>query len=275
MKIVFWSPLHGQTKQSSNMLALTLMLAMNKKKRILMTQTQFCMNDLEDVIVGRTGTRELRERFYQDMGIDALNRCIKRKQLEKSDLTNCCVQILNEPELLLLPGARAGSYEIHSESLRETIGYLLSEAEKYFDFVMADTNPGNDGVSRLLMEEADVVVVNLSQNIGLLDSFFSNFPEELKGKEQFYLFGAYLRDSCYNLHNLRLRYRSINRRNSAVIPMNVRFMDAVSGGRVVDFFETNIECEAGESNYGFMQEVKNASDRLLRLAEKSSGFTWK
>ena len=265
MKIVFWSPVHGQAKQSSNMLAVSLILALQKKKRVLMTQTQFCMNDLEDAIVGRTGTKELRERFYQDMGIDALNRCIKRKHLERDDLINCCIQILEDSELMLLPGGQAGSYEIHYMSLCETIGYLLKEAEKYFDYVMVDANPGKERISSILLEEADAVVVNLSQNLGLLDSFFKEYPQSLMQKKVFYLFGAYLSDSCYNLHNLRWRYGRVKRTNSGVIPMNVRFMDAVSGGSVLNFFESNIECEAGDSNYRFMQEAKNVSERMLRL----------
>ena len=268
MKVMFWSPVHGQAKQSSNLLAIALMLAMQKKKRILMTQTQFCMNDLEDVIVGRTNAKEIREQFYQDMGVDALNRCIKRKRLEKSDLVNCCVQVMENPDLMLLPGAKAGSYEIHCESLRETIIYLLCEAERYFDYVLVDTNPGSDIISRLLLEGADVIVVNLSQNIGMLNFFFENYPSVLKKKKVFYLFGAYLSDSCYSLQNLRLRYKEIKRANSGVIPMNVRFMDAVSGGRIVDYFESSIESEAGDSNYGFMQEVKYVSEKLFRLAEK-------
>ena len=266
MKIVFWAPVHGQTGQSSNMLALALMLALRKKRRLLITQTQFQMNDLEDAVVGRTVAKGMRDRFYQGMGIDAVNRCIKRKQMEKEDLDNCCIQILPGGELMLLPGARSGNYEIHYETLQDSLLFLLRQAELYFDALLIDVNPGADGISRMLMQEADVVVVNLSQNMGVLDSFFWNFPKELSGKKVFYLFGAYLADSCYNLHNLRFRYSKIKRDNSGAVPMNVRFRDAVSGGKTVDFFESNIECEPGDGNYGFMHEISGVSERLLRFA---------
>lgn len=268
MKIVFWSPVHGQTRQSSNMLAVALMLTMKQKRSTLITQTQYRMNDLEDAVIGRAVTKKIREQFYQDMGIEAVGRCIKHKRLEKADLENCCIQVLMNSELMLLPGARSANYEIHYELLNEILLYVLRQAEQYFDYVLADTNPGADRISGQLLEAAEVVVVSLSQNLGVLDAFFENFPEELQGKKVFYLFGAYLEDSCYNLHNLRFRYRQLRRENSGVIPLNVGFMDAISAGKTVDFLEANLESEPGDTNYMFVSEVERVSEALLHLIGK-------
>lgn len=268
MKIVFWSPVHGQTRQSSNMLAVALMLTMKQKRSTLITQTQYRMNDLEDAVIGRAVTKKIREQFYQDMGIEAVGRCIKHKRLEKADLENCCIQVLMNSELMLLPGARSANYEIHYELLNEILLYVLRQAEQYFDYVLADTNPGADRISGQLLEAAEVVVVSLSQNLGVLDAFFENYPEELQGKKVFYLFGAYLEDSCYNLHNLRFRYRQLRRENSGVIPLNVGFMDAISAGKTVDFLEANLESEPGDTNYMFVSEVEKVSEALLHLIGK-------
>ena len=266
MKIVFWAPVHGQTRQSSNMLAVALTMAMQKKRRILVTQTHFQLNDFEDAIAGRSASKEMREKFYQGIGIDAVQRCIKRKPMEENDLENCCIQILSDAELLLLPGTNSGSYEIHSEALNEMMSLFLREAERYFDCVLIDVCPGRERISRRLMEEADVVVVNLSQNVGVTDPFFWDFPKELEEKKVFYLIGSYLPDSSYNLHNLRFRYRKITRSNSGVIPLNVGYMDAISAGKTVDFFEANKEPEPGDSNYKFITEVQRVVERLIRFS---------
>lgn len=265
MKIVFWAPVHGQTRQSSNMLAIALNMVLREQKRLMLTQTQFRMNDLEDAIVGRAGIKEIKEQFYQDMGIDSLIRCIKRKRLEKADVENCCVQLSQDAEMVLLPGSQSGNYEVYYETFRELIVMVLEEAEKYYDVVMVDTNPGLDQINKKLFQAADVVVVNLSQNMGVVDSYFNEIPEELSGKNVFYLFGSYLTDSSYNLKNLRLKYRELNKKNSGVVPVNVGFMDAISGGRVKDFFEENLECEQGDANYMFVREVKLATERLSYL----------
>lgn len=268
MKIVFWAPVHGQTRQSSNLLALALYMALEQRRRLLITQTQFRMNDLEDAIVGRAGAKEIRERFYQNMGIDSLIRCIKRKMPQKDDVENCCVQVLSNAELMLLPGSQVGNYEVYYKTFCETIVPVFRETEKYFDAVLIDTNPGMNQINHQLLEEADLVVVNLSQNIGVLDLYFNNIPKELERKKVFYMLGSYLADSCYNLENLRLRYRRLKKNNSGVIPVNVGFMDAISGGRMQDYFETNLECVRGDTNYIFMREVIRAVERLSYLMDE-------
>ena len=268
MKIIFWAPVHGQSRQSANLLAVALIMAMRKQQHMLLTQTQFRMNDLEDAIIGRTGVTELREQFYQDMGIDSLVRCIKRKRPEKTDVENCCIRLSQRPELMLLPGSRSNNYEIYCQTFNEMITAVLAEAEKYFDAVLVDSNPGMDPINRKLFCEADMVVVNFSQNIGVIDSFFKEKIKELSGKNVFYLFGSYLPDSRYSLKNLRLRYKELNKRNTGVIPLSVGFMDAISEGRIPDFFEENLESEQGDANYMFIREVIATTDRLCNLLDE-------
>lgn len=268
MKLIFWSPVHGQARQSSNLLAVSLHMAMEQHKKILVTQTQYRMNDLEDAAVGRAGKKDFRERFYQDMGLDSLIRCLKRKRIEKADIENCSVQLLPDEEFLLLPGSQCENYEVFQETIGETILTVLEEAEKYYDYVFVDTNPGRDRISRQLLKAADLVVVNLSQNIGVIDRLFWDYPEELKGKKVFFLFGSYLADSCYNLSNLRYRYELIRRNNTAAVPMNLGFMDAIAGGNVRSYFAKNLECEQGDANYGFMQEIRATVHKMTEYIAK-------
>ena len=270
MTIVFWSPVHGQARQSSNLLAVSLYLAMEQHKKILITQTQYRMNDLEDAVVGRAGKKDFRERFYQDMGMDSLIRCLKRKRIDKADIENCCIQLLTEEEFLLLPGSQCENYEVFRETVGEAVHAVLEETEKYYDYVFVDTNPGGDQISRQLLQAADLVVVNLSQNVGMIDRFFWDYPEELRGKPVFFLFGSYLSDSCYNLSNIRYRYELIRRNNAAVIPLNVGFMDAIAGGDVRNYFAKNLESEPGGANYAFMQELGETVHKLTAYIAKKN-----
>ena len=270
MKIVFWSPVHGQARQSSNLLAVSLHMVMKQHKKILITQTQYRMNDLEDAAVGRAGKKDFRDRFYQDMGIDSLIRCLKRKRIDKADVENCCIQLLPEEDFLLLPGSQRENYEVFQETVGEAVHTILEEVEKYYDYIFVDANPGRDRISRQLLRAADLIVVNLSQNVGVIDRLFWDYPEELKGKRVFFLFGSYLSDSCYNLSNLRYRYELIRRNNAAVIPMNVGFMDAIAGGNVRNYFAKNLECELGDMNYMFMQEVRTTVQKIEEYIVKKS-----
>ena len=269
MNIVFWSPVHGQTRQSSNMIALALMIALKNGYRGLITQTQFSMNDMEDVIVGRTSRKEARDRFYEDVGIDALIRVFKSKQLSRAAIENCGIQLLDTDgsgSLALLPGTQSESKQLfNNDDMEGLLLAVLREVERCYDLVFIDVNPGMGEQTKKLIRKADMVVVNLSQNISLSDALFRDFPEELKGKKVFFLIGSYLSGSRYSVKNMCRRYKLMNPSNSAVIPLNVSFMDAIASGTVRDFFVRNVDEDINEGIRVFMKEVGMAADMILRL----------
>lgn len=268
MNIVFWSPVHGQTRQSSNMIALALTIALKNGYRGLITQTQYAMNDMEDVIVGRTNRKDAREQFYEDVGIDALIRIFKSRLLTRTSVENCSVQLITGEEhgsLALLPGTQTESRQVFDEDMDKALLAVLREVQRCYDIVFIDVNPGMGAQTKKLIERADLVVVNLSQNISLSDKLFREFPKELEGKEVFYLIGSYISDSRYSIKNMRRRYKKMTSANSAVVPVNVGYMDAIASGTVKDYFVRNCSEEYNENNRVFMKEVADAANKVLRI----------
>lgn len=269
MNIVFWSPVHGQTRQSSNMIALALMIALKNGYRGLITQTQFSMNDMEDAIVGRTSKKEARDRFYEDVGIDALIRVFKSRQLNRVAVENCSVQLVDTDgsgSLALLPGTQSESRQLfNNDDMEKTLLAVLREVQRCYDLVFIDVNPGMGEQTKKLIQRADLVVVNLSQNISLSDSLFREFPKEFEGKKVFFLIGSYLAGSRYSVKNMCRRYKVMKSSNSGVIPLNVSFMDAIASGTVRDFFVRNVDEELNEDIRVFMKEVGVAADKILKL----------
>lgn len=268
MNIVFWSPVHGQTRQSSNMIALALMIVLRNGYRGLITQTQYAMNDMEDVIVGRTSRKEARDKFYEDVGIDALMRVFKSRQLSKKSIENCSVQLIEgdtSGSLALLPGTQSESRQVFNDDMNKALLAVLREVQRCYDFVFIDVNPGMGEQTKKLIARADLVVINLSQNISLSDKLFREFPEELKNKKVFFLIGSYVLDSRYSIKNMRRRYKQMNDKNSAVVPANVGYMDAIASGTVREFFVRNLDEEANDKNLIFMKEVSKAADKVLRV----------
>lgn len=269
MNIVFWSPVHGQTRQSSNMIAMALMIALKNGYRGLITQTQYVMNDMEDVIVGRTSRKEARERFYEDVGIDALIRVFKSRQLNRRAIENCSVQLIDNVEssgtLTLLPGTQSESRQVFNDDMDKALLAVLREVQRCYDLVFIDVNPGMGEQTKKLISRADLIVVNLSQNISLSDKLFREFPAEFEGKEVFYLIGSYLLDSRYSIKNMRHRYKRMKNANSAVVPVNVGYMDAIASGTVKDFFVRNLDEELVSGNRMFMKEVSAAADKILKM----------
>ena len=56
---------------------------------------------------------------------------------------------------------------------------MIENAEKYVDVVMVDANCGDDEMSFRLMEEADVIIVNLTQKEYAIRRLFTGYGELL------------------------------------------------------------------------------------------------
>ena len=105
-KIIFWSPVHGQTRTTSNILAISLLAGLSYHQKVLLTQTQFHYNNLEAPLVGSNSSHissQISKDFFLDVGLDAVMRNFKASQLTKDEIENCCIT-WPEINLSLLPG---------------------------------------------------------------------------------------------------------------------------------------------------------------------------
>lgn len=264
MKIVFWSPVHGQSASTSNTLIISLLAGIFMKKKCLLTQTHFNYNNLEAPLVQSNTKSDLD--YFMDVGIDALVKRFKAERINYKIIENCCISLI-DTNISLLPGTT----KINREDFEDEIGLiapgLIKEFDLFYDYVFVDANPSQNELSSKLMEDASLVVVNLSQNIGVVDMFFQSFRSEIKNKV-FYLFGSYDCNSIYNINNIRRKYKEVTISNSGVIPYNTGFKDAQIGGRVIEFVRKNLNCNKSNSNYYFMMKSIAATEKIIKMAGK-------
>lgn len=261
MIIAFWSNSHGQARTTSNMIAIAAMMAMDYQYRCLLTQTHFCMNNLEAYLVG---DRETSQDMYLDMGIDGLSSIIKLRALDKDTIDNYSVSFFNK-RITLLPGTVGGNKKLFTNDMIQTITRLLEELKKHYEMVFIDLNSGPDQVSKLVLEKADAVVVNLCQNKNMLDNYMTSWKPS--NKKIMYLIGGYEKNSTYNLHNLKLLYKPLDKKITGIIPYNTEFMDAGSNGETLKFLSKNMNNGKKDTNGYFMECVKDASHKLLRMMQ--------
>lgn len=266
MKITFWSPVHGQPRTTSNLLVTALYSTLHYNMTNIITQTNFDMNNLEAPLVG---TKTNQYEFFQDVGIDALARSIKSAPLDKENFYNCSISLLNK-RLNLLAGTTKSNQEFFENDMEKVINKILKSAEQYYDIVFIDTNSGKNGFTMQVLEKSDLVVINLSQNISIINNFFNEY--EFDPKKTFYLIGNYDRNSRNNIRNLRKQYKLLNSSNSSVIPYNTEFLDAQSDGQLIDFITRNIGVTKLDGNKYFMDKVAEASKKILKKAGWKGGI---
>lgn len=127
--------------------------------------------------------------------------------------------------------------------------------ERYGEQVFVDTATAPLASSRQILQQADLVVVNLSQNRQMLDHFFRNYSTIQE--KAFYLIGDYDGESELTRAEIIRRYQIPGRR-IGVIPHSVQFSDAVSEGELIPFLLRNYDCENWNNNHDFMMSAREA-----------------
>lgn len=265
MKIVYWSPMHGQAGSTSNMLATALIAGIQYRKSCLLMHTHFNLNNLEAPLVGSNAKNVDSIGYFQDVGMDALVRSFKAARLGKEDLENCCIAIPNT-KISLLPGTSKSNQASFEHEMDLVILNLLRTMEELVDIVFIDVCSGNHPLSFKIIEDSDVIVVNLSQNTGVMEAYFTDYQNLLQQKV-FYLVGNYDDNSKYNINNMRRHYRKFMKiSNSGIIPYNTAFHDALCDGRVSEFVKDNLRCSKEDENQCFVAEARHVASKICKLA---------
>ncbi|MDF2513054.1 MAG: hypothetical protein K0S04_2920 [Herbinix sp.] len=263
MKIVFWSPVHGQTGLTSNILVLSLLSSIVYKKNCLVTQTHFNYNNLEAPLIERNSKSA--SDYFLDVGIDALVRNFKAERLDRELVENCCIN-LNNTRLSLLPGTTKTNRESFDYSIGMVIPRIFVAMDQFYDYIFVDTNPGMKELSIRLVQEAELTVINLSQNLEIINLYFKHYDKMIPGKK-FFLFGAYDLNSKYNINNIRKKYAGITKANSGVIPYNTAFKDAIIDSRVIEFIKKNLNTNNLSDNHYFISKSLSAAEKILNLTD--------
>ncbi len=268
MKIAFWAPLHG-CGTTADLMAVMLAIASEHEKSVLLSQTHYDRNDLEGPLTGHLEGAGKAD-FFFNMGIDALVKYFKSGLLSKDIIESCTIEITKK--ISLLSGTRQSSRAAYdNDTVGRIVEHVFEKSEEYYDMVAIDVDAGYSQNSCSTLEKADIVVVNLRQNLRMIDDLFKNREfSRIDPSKVFYLFGCYDQDSKYNLTNLRHIYSNINSSNSSGIRHNTGYLDAICDRRAVKFINSGLS-EKGNTDKMFFKELENTSKRLSVMIKKAGG----
>jgi hypothetical protein len=274
MHIVFWSNVHGQCGVTSNLAAMALELTLNYRYKVLMLHNEFNNPSLDEIFLEQSTLENVNDNMF-DIGIDALMRYCKYNALNQENFKNYTTTILKN-KLDLLQGTAMTNRESFYLELEQMEDHILNKALEYYDFVFSDATAG-DSYSHALLERADVIVVNLSQNKQVIRDFFDHDVYKTYQDKCFFLLGKYDALSKYNRKNL-VRQFDFNEKSNikkllgksehlGVIPYDTRYLDAMNDGKVADFFLLGVNKMKKEGKEGFFNRVQSSVEMLLRQLE--------
>ncbi|WDV46951.1 hypothetical protein PV797_04435 [Clostridiaceae bacterium M8S5] len=266
MQIAFWSVVHGQSCTTSNMVAISIMTALDYRFKILLAHNHIDRSTLESSIINRNYLKSDLMNLA-DTGIDALSRFIKFNKVDKESIMNYTSSILKN-RLDLLIGTSIKNKEFHKDNLGKVIDTIYTSVNEYYDIVFVDVHSGFNEISSKILDSSDLVVVNLNQNINVIEEFFQN--NKFKLDKYIILLSMYDDKSRFNYKMLSRKYRFKN--NFGMIPYCREFADACNDSKAVDFFMKNLNIRKDDSNYMFINKVREAARFILKKVNIDVGL---
>lgn len=262
VKVAFWSEEDGcGTTSGMAAIASVCSNAWNMKTVLMQSINQEgdLRRKLESVPLGDAVFEN--HSYYALGGLDYLLWQEKNERLDKAMVQNTMVPVGKKGMYYLPSGeGRERQWYDFSEEQKHAMRQVIQLAEQLSDLIFIDCGSGQDEWSEYLLEQADAVVINFSQERQALDEYFQN-SHVFRGKVV-YLINCYSQESIYNTANLSRIYRP--QEDIAVIPHNPYFRHAGDKGRLERFIRRHIRSGFFDQQFYFMQELIHTTAVILR-----------
>ena len=261
MLIAFWGPVDGQVHTTSNMVAIATTIALDHHTRILMTHTHVERSNLEQAF---TRLRQSSRGTTAAIGMDAIERLVQCGKLTPEGVRDNAESILKDRLDLI-----SGSTNEDTHLFRQVLPHIFEAYKRFYELLFIDVSSGTrNELSSLVMEHADLIVVNLNQNKFVLDALFAKeeWPSLLNDKRVVFCLGAYERHSKMTVDRIAKQY-GIPKNRIGFVPYNVRYMDAHNDQDVIDYLIKARSAkkrflEFNEDVY-FTQSVRSMGNNIL------------
>lgn len=265
MLVAFWGPTPGQTCTTSSMLAVAAMLALDYPLKIAITHP-VPRETLIERSMGQLRSQRGISSSGDSGGMDAILRLAECEMLTPTTLRDHTESVL-KGRLDVLRGPTMNA----DDRLLMALPQLKSSASRYYDLFFIDVAAGTENlVTKQVLAQADLIVVTLNQNVEWLERYFADvdkaqFPnskkeevlcERLRAKLQAF-YGSYKKQ--YKLHSSDLL---------GVVPHNVRLMDALNDGNLLDLLLRSMAVKkqmfVHDENLAFISSIRDIGKLLLR-----------
>ncbi len=262
MKISFWSPVRNGAGVTTNMACISALSAIGKRGKSILLENHYSIRGLADILMEQEEKEFLREKgaYYDKTGLEYLLKKIYSGEVKGKEVREALTPLLFS-SMNYLPQSRIVNKEVFDYEFNLVYKELFDALEEIADFVFVDTETNQNLSSHLILDAADLIVVNLTQNPEDLKFFFDNY-ESLEKKAVF-LIGNYVPEFSWNLARLCKEFH-ISYSRVGVIPMNLELNTALAQGRLLNFLNLNFYMPSGKENGYFMRYAKRAEAMILR-----------
>jgi len=246
LKTVFWSHVRGQCGTTLHLASVAVAEALYYDTKVVLMENHDHLLNIEQCLVNKPRDMLLHENgSYSSYGLENLMEQFKTCGIEneKRLIRKCALSFIHD-RLYYLPHGYLRNRDLLDYEFSKNMVGLFSGLERYFGNVYIDTFATGCLSTKLIVDCADLIVVNLNQNPAVLDNFFSNFSM-LRSKAIFVL-GNYNPGRINSVKSIRRKYQIAEDRIFAV-PFCIEAAESESDGGMVNFIarnyiEPSLEC---------------------------------
>lgn len=296
MKIAFWSNARGSIGVTSNLACVSIAMAFESSCKTVLLENHYQKNPLANMLIHKQEKRvdqnaasvsryrgldhvinqlsgeqskcriHYNEMQHEDVEeelwtLHDLHRKEKKLFFRKNEklMKEASVEILIN-SLYYLPMGNHFNQFIFDYILNENIMKLLWASEIFASYTFIDTSNENNLSSKIILEEADIVVVTLVAERDILEQFFHDY-QSLLSKCIILLSEFKINISLINA--ISSKY-SFNISKIIPIPYNMEYSQAIRQGTVVEFMMRNYRCKKEHPNYQFINSVRHTAAAIQK-----------
>ena len=268
--IAFWSDEKKETGQTLSMVVLSTYMAIQHSYKILNVSTNFKDETLEECYWNTERENSFLKKITEDKrgiigleaGIEGLAKIIRSNKTTPNIISNYSKVVFND-RLDVLCATKTTEYSEYLEIAR-MYPEILNVANRSYDLIFVDISKrmAEEEVNRIL-EVADMIVVNITQRLSIIDRFYALREENkfFKNNNVLLNIGRYDKFSKYNVKNIS-RYLKM-KNDVLVVPYNTLFFESCSEGKVAEFFLRLRNTDLGDRNNTFLQEIERMTKQLI------------
>ena len=273
--VSFWSNRKEETSKTASIAAVATMTAIDNNLKSLLIETNNNDSTMEECFWSYSKIQSAIDEISKtknvnvlESGIDALVQLLGSNKLSPEIIPNYTKLVFkNRLEVLF-----GGLIKTEEEYKKVSASYknVITVANKQYDLVFVDLNKGLDEeVTKDVLKISDVIVVNISQNMRMIDDYikFSMENPEIDSNKMILLIGRYDEQSKYNLKNIA-KYVQV-KQNIYAVPYNTLFFEAINEGNVPNFLLKYRKISESNDNYKFIQDIRKISSAIITKAKLS------
>ncbi len=264
MKISFWSHVRGLAGVTTNLTCISALVAIGRMGKTVILENHYSTNSIGDLILVPEQIAYLHEHgeYYSRYGMEYILKRLYSGEKGEKLIHGGSIPLLFS-SMLYIPQGKIVNREVFEYEFNLVQEELFQALEHLADYVFVDTEANQNLSSNVILKEADMVVVNLDQDIMHLRGFFNNYASMLD--KAVYLIGNYQSEAEWDVSRICKEFH-IPRERIGIIPFNMEMADSMAQGRLLQFLNRNYYKASDSENEYLLRYAKKASQMIRKNA---------